>query len=158
MDKSDIGRKLKGVYSIEGKLKGQLTDYIVDDKDQFTLRMGNSKAMEALLEKGAVLEIAIQLAPKVTSDEEAFMRNMKLAFEASLMKAVHECHRLGKSLEPWIAHSTIFFQQQLYEKHAAYRKKPNSQLLMDIMNISAFLFIQRMNINAEKLPGLESGR
>ena len=158
MDKTDIGRKFRGVYSIEGKLKGEITTFIDDDKDQFTLRMGNSKAMEALLEKGGVLEIGIQLAPKVTTEEEIFIRNMKIAFEAALMKAVHEARKPDKTLEPWKKHTTITLQQQLHERYTAYRKSPNSQLLMDIMNLAASLFIQRMHINAEKLPGMKDGR
>ncbi len=154
MDKKDMGRKIRGVYNIEGKLKGQITDYILDDKDQFTIRLGSGKAMETLMEKGAVLEIGIQLAPKVTTEEEIFIRNMKIAFEAALMKAGHEARKPDNTLEPWKKHSTIILQQQLYEKHAAYRKNPSSQLLMDIMNTSAILFIQRMHINAEKFVGI----
>ena len=63
MDEKDVGRKLKGVYAVDGGLKGEITRYTVDNKDQFTLRLGNSKAMEALLEKGAVLRIALRFLP-----------------------------------------------------------------------------------------------
>ena len=64
MDDKDVGRKLQGLYALDGKLKGEITKYTVDNKDQFTLRIGNSKAMEALLEKGAVLRIALRLLPE----------------------------------------------------------------------------------------------
>jgi len=59
MDEKDVGRKLKGKYAIQGGLKGEITKYERDDKDNFVIRLACAKAMEDLLDHGGVLTLGL---------------------------------------------------------------------------------------------------
>lgn len=84
------------------------------------------------------------------NEKEEFIRDMRMAFDLALAKAVHRGEKPGNSWLPWKTFSNKHLKKRLDEEYNEYLEDPNGQELMDIMNCAAFLLVRRFYEKAEQ--------
>lgn len=89
------------------------------------------------------------------SEKQEFIETMKWAFKHAIEKALERKNKEENTYEPWSDCSREHLQDRLWEEIEEWRKAENCEEerdeLLDIINISAFLFLRlRLKIKETK--------
>ena len=77
-------------------------------------------------------------------ESDSMKQKMMLVFELSITKALLRCGKPGNTITPWDDFSKEHLKKRLADEYNEYLKSENSHELCDIINVCAFLQIQKM--------------
>lgn len=84
------------------------------------------------------------LSDIMVSKKKMFDKNMRIVFDRALKKAKSRASKPYNAVEPYDHFSYEHLKKRLKEEYLEYIESESQHELLDIINIAAFLYVNRM--------------
>lgn len=83
--------------------------------------------------------------------KEQMERNMDIVFEHAKVKALIRNSKPGNTSAPWLDFTIEHLSMRLDEEFLEWKESNNSQELLDIINLAAFVWLSKSNNNIKDM-------